>query len=65
MREFEIYLESCIFIAVEMSKKKKSRLSKERLLFKRIIAREGNALFNRENAMAVRSESIGKSNKTK
>ena len=55
MREFEIYLESCIFIAVEMSKKKKSRLSKERLLFKRIIAREGNALFNRENAMAVRS----------
>ena len=64
MREFEIYLESCIFIAVEMSKKK-SRLSRERLLFKRIIAREGNALFNRENAMAVRSESIGKSNKTK
>ena len=34
-------------------------------MFKRIIAREGNALFNRENAMAVRSESIGKSNKTK
>lgn len=64
MREFEIYLESCIFIAVEMSKKKKKGLVR-RDLFKRIIARDGNALFNRENAMAVRSESIGKSNKTK
>ena len=31
-------------------------------MFKRIIAGEGNALFNRENAMTVRSESTGKSN---
>lgn len=45
-------------------KKKKKGLVR-RDLFKRIIARDGNALFNRENAMAVRSESIGKSNKTK
>lgn len=44
MREFEISLESRVFVAFEMSKKNKSGLSKERLFIK-IIAREGKALL--------------------
>lgn len=45
MCEFEIYLEGPIFVALKMSKKNKLGLSKERLLFKRIIAREGKELL--------------------
>lgn len=45
MCEFEIYLEGPIFIAFKMSKKNKSGFSKERLLFKGIIAREGKELL--------------------
>lgn len=43
MGEFEIYLEGPIFTALEMSENK-SGLSKDRLLFKTIIAKEGKGL---------------------
>lgn len=44
MSEFEIYLEGPIFTALEMSENK-SGFSKDRFLFKRIIAKEEKGLL--------------------
>ena len=58
MREFEIYLESCVFIAVEMSKKINQGLVRRDFGSKGLL--RGRGMHNRENAMAGRSASIGK-----